>query len=842
MHTKKIVLFILFTIPILCYSQEHIKTVSFTVSGSCGMCKDRIETTMLYEKATKAQWDIKTHILTISFDSTKTNKQHLQKKLAEVGHDNGDYKATDEVYNNLPACCHYERASSSIKAKTTHFITGIVLEETIKGKLNPIANATIKSLHSNEYFTTDSTGIFKIASEIPTHLAISYVGFKSDTFSVTKKDMLTIILKNAVSGTLQEIVVTSRNPSAYISSLSIANTLNLGAKELTKAACCNLSESFETSPAVDVSYSDAVTGIKQIQMLGLSGNYTQLLTENAPEIKGLPGSFGLTFIPGPWVESIQLTKGTGSIVNGYESMTSQINIEERKPDDANRFYINSYANSMGRLEANILAAHKFNSSWSTGLLTHVNGVTRKNDVNNDNFIDVPIGRQFNIINRWKYIDNNGWIIQLALKALNDKRQAGEIDFDPKRDKLTINKYGVGMDNTQYVVTSKLGYIFPNHKYKSIGLIVSANQFENNSYYGLRTYDAKQKSFYANLIYQSIIGNTNHKFRTGFSFSNDNYKETLITQTYSRTEIVPGAFFEYTYTPLPNLSAIAGLRWDYHNQFGNIATPRLNIKYDITTLTNLRFSAGSGFRVANIFAENTGLFASSRTINIVNTNNDFGYGLDPEKSWNYGLSLAHNFKLNQRKGSIVIDGYYTTFKNQSIIDIDQNPQYVFIYNLSGKSYSKSLQAELNYELFDHFDVRMAYRWIDVKSTYQNKLLEKPLVAKHRAFLNLAYATHSLWKFDYTVQWIGKKRLPNTSTNPINYRNESYSPGYFQMMAQVTKVIKNIEVYVGSENLTNFIQERAILSANEPFGPFFDASMIWGPVSERMFYIGMRLKIS
>lgn len=823
---------------------KFIKTEQFKVWGNCEMCKHRIETTLLENKAGTAFWDVATKIVTVSYDSTQTSKAQLQKKLAEAGHDTETFTAEDAVYEQLPGCCHYKRQKnipSKPSDKKTHIISGVVLEETIKGRLNPIANATVMGLLSNAHFVTDNTGVFQIEFELPNAIVVSYVGFEPDTINITKPDMLTIILKNGKTGALKEVVVTANNRFTRVSSQSITNTLLLGAQELTKAACCNLSESFETSPSVDVSYSDAVTGMKQIQMLGLSGNYSQLITENIPETKGLAGNYGLSFIPGPWIEGIQITKGTGSVANGYESMAGQINIEELKPDIADKFLLNTYINSMGRIEANLNLAKKINEKWSVGLLSHANGVVAKNDNQKDGFLDIPLGHQINFINRWKYRDNNGWIGQLAIKVMNDKRIAGQVDFNKTTDRGHTDHYGIGINNAQYIVTGKLGYVFPRHKYKSLGLMLSAGSFGNDAFYGLTEYLGKQKSFYANFIYQSIINNTAHKFRTGLSFSNEQYDESFNTTGYTRTETAPGVFFEYTYT-IEKFSAIAGLREDYHNLFGWITTPRLHIKYDFTTRTNLRFSAGSGFRMANIFAENAGVFVSARKYEILNPSNKYGYGLEPEKAWNIGANFIHNFTLNNHKGSIALDAYYTRFTNQTISDLEESPQKIFFYNLDGASYSNSLQAELNYALFKNFDVRLAYRQLDVQTTYNGKQMQKPFVAPHRVFMNLAYETNNKWKLDYTVQWLSSKRLPSTDDSPAGLRFIDYSPSYIQMAAQITKVFNsNWEVYIGGENLSNYVQKNLIIDGQHPFGQYFDAAMIWGPVVGRMIYAGMRYRI-
>ncbi len=846
--------------------KKNTKTETLKVYGTCEQCKHRIENTLASLGTYKANWNIATNLLTVSYDSVKLSKAKIQKKLASVGHDTEAFQADDNTYKNLPKCCYYDRykqpelllpigdtmkiaamdtiqKSVALQAPTkVHTITGVVLEEDKQGKILPLANATVRCLNTKQTSTTDSLGVFQLSCNIPMQIIVGYVGYKTDTVSITSPNEIKVILQNTTSKNLNEVVVTSKQFSSFVSTISTLNTLNISSKEITKAACCNLSESFETTPSVDVSYADAVTGIKQIQLLGLSGNYTQITTENIPEIRGLSGSYGLTFVPGPWLESVQVTKGTGSVANGYESIAGQINIEEKKPDKAEKLFVNAYANVLGRLEASVNYTKKLNDKWSSSLLTHVNGVGTKTDDNKDGFLDIPIGRQFNIINRWRYYNNKGLIAQFGIKALSDNRQAGQVDFNPSTDKLTTNKYGVGIDVQQYEAFGKIGYVFPQRKYKSIGFIFSAIDYTNNAYYGTTKYDGKQTSFYANFIYQSIIKTTEHKFRTGLSFANDSYKETFTIKNYKRQETVPGAFFEYTFTPSSKFTAIAGIRADYHNEFGLITTPRLNLKYDFTPKTNLRFSVGSGFRVANIFAENTGVFVSARQYNIISPSNNFGYGLNPEKAWNYGINFTHQFKLNNRAGSFSIDAYRTDFANQTVVDVDANPQQINFYNLIGKSYSNSLQAELNYELAKKLDVRLAYRWLDVKTTYHGALLEKPLTANHRAFINLAYETSNHFKFDLTTQWFSRKRLPITLSNPSDKQMGDYSPAFLQMTAQITKQFGKVwDVYIGGENLTNYTQQNLIVSAKQPFSPYFDGSIIWGPVNGRILYMGVRFRV-
>lgn len=642
---------------------------------------------------------------------------------------------------------------------------------------------------------------------------------------------------------LNEVSVTSKQPSTYISALNPVRTETITSKELLKAACCNLSESFETNPSVDVSYNDAVTGSKQIQLLGLSGNYTQLTVENLPGPRGIATPLGLNSIAGPWIESIQLVKGIGSVANGYESIAGQINVELKKPENSEQLLANAYINDYGKTDLNLNLSKKINNKWATGLLIHDDFLNNKQlDNNKDGFRDLPTGNLFSIVNRWKYDDGKGLLAQFGVKALSDKRTGGQTAFNPTSDKYTTNYYGLGINTQRYEVFGKVGYVFPQEKYKSIGLQFSAISHQQDSYFGLTTYNAEQSNIYGNLIYQSIINNTKHTFRTGISFLYDKYNEDFKSASYKRTEVVPGAFFEYTYVPSEKLSIVAGIRADHNNLFGFFVTPRLNVRYEPIEGTSIRLSAGRGQRTANIFAENTSVFVSSRAVEIVSSKNGKAYGLNPEVAWNKGVSVDQQFKIFNRNASASIDFYRNDFQNQVVVDLE-DPRAIKFYNSTAKSYSNSLQAGIKLEPLEKFNISLAYRYFDVKTTYGGRVLQRPLVSKQRAFANLDYALHG-WKFDYTFNYNGRKRIPSTEGNPAVYHRNDYSPGYLLMNAQITKSIgkkRPMDFYIGAENVGNYIQKDAIIAANDPFGPHFDASLIWAPITGRMLYAGWRLKI-
>lgn len=862
---KNLLLISLLAIASFVQSQEissvNSTTTSLKVFGACDQCKNRIELALKMKGIKVAIWDIDSKMLHLVYDSTEISLSKIENKILSIGHDLINRKAKDIIYKELPACCHYRELDQDlnqmanltktngildttlVEHKSLISIKGIVLQDNNSGKFEPLYNASVFWAGTQNGVLTDSLGIFNI-NTIPTNqrLVISYVGYKPDTISIANYKDLKIIL--AYKNQLNEVTIFSRPNGTYIPYLSTIRTQIMTGTELLKAACCNLSESFETNPSVDVSYNDAITGSKQIQLLGLSGNYTQLTVENLPGPRGLATPLGLNSIAGPWIESIQLTKGVGSVANGFESIAGQINVELKKPETAEKVLGNLYVNEFGKTDINLNISQKLSTKWSSGILLHDDFLNNKQiDINKDGFRDLPTGNKFGLVNRYKFDNSKGWMAQFGVKITKDNLEGGNTAFEQSIDKYTTNHYGLGINTDRYELFGKIGYVFPQQKYQSIGLQLALIDHQQDAYFGLTNYDAKQKSIYGNLIYQSIINSTIHKFRTGISFQYDKYNENFNTLNFIRKEMVPGSFFEYTYTPDEKISLVAGLRGDYNNLYGAFLTPRLNLRYEPVKGTTFRMSAGRGQRTANIFAENNSVFVSGRIISINGDSKVIGYGLNPEVAWNKGISLDQKFKLFSNSASLGIDYFRNDFTNQVVVDLEDVRKVQF-YNLDGKSYSNSLQIELTSKPAEKFDIKIAYRYFDVMQTYHGTLLERPLIAKNRAFLSLDYTTNNRWKFNYTLTYNGRKRITNTSNNPIAYQLAAYSPVYLIMNTQITRTIGKefpMDIYAGVENITNYYQQSPILSAADPFSPYFDASLIWGPTFGRMFYFGWRIKI-
>ena len=870
---RYLIVFIFISVGTGLFAQEKLQTEKFEVAGNCAMCKKRIETAGKDSGAESIEWDATTGIATVTFDADKITVDKIKQGIAAVGHDTEGFRADDAVYEELHECCLYDRLGSDDhhSADTTHAdhahdengghdhdhdheVTGVVVNESEKGDLTPITEVTIYWLDDpGKKVKTNENGVFKIMHQKPyRRLVFSHASMQGDTVEV--KNLHEVLVIQSRNNTLQEIVVTRRQKSNYISKLSPNRVETITAKELFKAACCDLSESFSTNASVDVVSSDAVTGSKQIQMLGLAGIYSQLTVEGLPGPRGFASPLGLNSIAGTWIEAINISKGIGSVANGFENMAGQINVELKKPHNSEKLYFNAYANNMGRTDVNLNLSHHINEKWSVGLLLHDNFMYNKEmNFSNNGFRDMPVGNLFSGVNRWHFENGKGIIAQFGVKFLHDDRVGGQIDFNEKTDKYTTNKYGLGFKNQRIEGFGKLGYVFPTNKHRSIGLQLSASQYKQESYFGLNSYDNEQNSFYANLLFQDILGNVAHKYKVGASLQYDKLNEDLnrynsendYSYQFGRKEAVAGAFAEYTFSPNEKFDAVLGLRQDYNNIYGWFTTPRAVLRYEPVLGTTIRLSSGRGQRTANIFAENLGIFASSRTINGLSTlvNGEGAYGLKPEVSWNTGLTFDQSFQLFGRESGVSVELFHNNFQNQVVVDFE-NPREVSFYNLDGKSYSNSLQAELRFMPLNHFEVRMAYRMLDVKTDYNSGRLQKPLTAKHRGFMNLAYNLHSGWSFDYTLNVVGPKRLPNTSSNPVEYQLATQSDAYVTMNAQVSKSFgknKNFDIYVGGENLSNFYQKDPILAFDQPFGQNFDTNMLWGPIAGRMFYTGIRYHI-
>ena len=642
-------------------------------------------------------------------------------------------------------------------------------------------------------------------------------------YSQTDTASLDSIFKNE---TLHEVKVVARK--AGTSRLAGAvNGIAVNKDELFKAACCNLGESFTTNPSVDVAYNDATTGARQIKLLGLSGTYVQMLTENLPNFRGAAIPYALGYVPGPWMKGIQVSKGSASVKNGYESITGQINVDYLQPEDEQKVEVNLFGDSKSRIEANADANVHLSDKWATEILLHHENILKNHDDNGDGFYDMPGREQYNVQNRWVY-KGDKYIFHGGLGALKEIRTSGQDEDHVHSDDI----YRIKLHTNRYEGYMKHAFILNHEHGTNIAFMSSASMHQLDAQYGNKFYDLNEKNLYGSLMFETNFS-TQHNLSLGLSFNHDYLGQNL---GKNEKETTPGAYAQYTYTLGTKLTAMAGVRFDHSSLYGNFFTPRFHVKYSPIDAISIRLSAGKGYRTVFALAEYNYLLSSGRNLNI-------SKDLKQEEAWNYGLSTAFYIPMFGKTLKLNAEYYYTSFENQAVVDYDANKELIAIYNLRGKSYSHTFQIDASYPLLRGLEITAAYRLNDVKCTYDygKSLMEKPLTSKYKALFTASYKTPlGLWQFDATVQLNGGGRNPEPYL--LADGSQSWSPRFHsfeQVSAQVTRWFRHWSIYVGGENLTGFKQKTPIYGASNPWGRDFEPTLVWGPVEGRMFYAGVRV---
>ena len=708
-------------------------------------------------------------------------------------------------------------------------ISGFVYS-TKNGVKEPLIGANVFTQDKKYGTSTDLDGKFKLLlpNKTPyTYIKVSSISYEPKTVNILDKKYIEVELK---ASTLDDVVIERKKSTRLISSPYDIQIIDEA--ELEKAACCNLSESFETNAAVDVQFADAVTGTKKLKMLGLDGYYTQTVFENNVGIRGLENGLGVLFVPGPFMSSVAINKGAGSVVNGYDAITGQINYEYKKPENSERFFLNLFASRHGLFELNTNFSHRFNKKWSTLTMIHGSIHESIHDENQDSFQDVPLNERINFLNRWKYFGKK-FRSQFGINYVYDERTSGQL----KQLALNENKtqlYDTEIISRKISAFAKTGFILPNNN-QSIGIQYNYNNFSQNAWVGNRIYKGQENFARINFIFQSDI--PNNKFSTmklGASYVLDDFKESLDTLVLDRMESVPGIFAEYNYQDNEKFAAVIGVRADYNNLHGFWISPKVNFKYTFLPDFTLKLAAGKGYRTANVVSENMSALVSSRSFEV---QKNLGY----ESAWNAGIGLTKKFLVGFQELVLSADYYHTNFTNQVVVDYE-DVNRTQIYNLDGTSIANSFQFEAQYEAFEGFDIKIAYKLDDIYMTYKSGMKAVPYIPKHKLLATLDYETvNEKWKFNLTGQLKGPARLPSTASNEQIFQRADFSKTFFLLNAQITYTLKRFDFYIGGENLTNYKQKQAIIDAENAFGSNFDASMIWGPIAGVRLYGGLRYTI-
>ena len=756
---------------------------------------------------------------------------------------------------------------------------GTVLDD--KGE--PLVGANVYWAGTTVGVATDLDGRFQLEPVKSTNLLVtSFMGFHNDTTAVTAHSELTIVLVSDLL--LEEVDIVERKMAVLRSRISPLTTETLTGEALCMAACCNLSESFETSASVDVAYSDAATGAKQIRLLGLSGTYVQLLTENTPNIRGLAQSFGMEYIPGPWMEAIQVSKGTSSVLNGYEAIAGQINVEYLKPQKQDPIALNAMISTETHAEVNATGGWDLNDKVSTGILFHAQNMSLELDHNHDGFLDMPKNTNVNLLNRW-YVKTGDYTGQFLVRGLYDRRIGGQTQ-EAAHSEYFAKPYQIDLNTWRVDGFMKNGYVFDAELGTSIGIITAASYHNQRNTYGPRHWNAAHSNAYLNAIFQTSFDDSatdlwddhSHMLSTGLSLNYDGYDEVLSlpqginqnTYLFDLWEVTPGIFAEYTYTYKDKVTLLVGIREDYSTRYGFFTTPRMNLRYAPFDWWTVRGSIGLGYRSPNAIADNAAYLASNRMYYAYDRVSDNGYGimdgiLAQERSMNTGVSTVFYIPMGKRELQLSGEYYYTKFLDGVIADMDRNLHGITLYNMhdveGAQYFSHNWQVEANMEILRGWSMTAAFRYTDVKQTTFNtaanefQLRDKPLQNKFKGIITTSYQTPlKTWQFDLTAQFNGEGRMPDGFVIPEGsnqytmHNGYTYHKWYPQLLGQVTKFFRTWSIYLGAENITNFTQDNPIVGKRmategghqfvDPHSANYDASMIWAPIHGWKMYLGFR----
>lgn len=757
-------------------------------------------------------------------------------------------------------------------------VRGMVCDENHE----PLIGASVYWAGTNVGTVTGTDGTFGLHTvKDYNKLVVSYIGYRPDTVDVAG-DTTTLAIHLTPSTTLGEVVVEGTQRGNSLLAKSIYKTENLSFTGLTKLACCTVAESFENSASVTVGYSDAISGARQIKMLGLAGTYTQMLDESRPVMRGLSAPYGMTYVPGMWLNSIQVSKGVSSVTAGHDAVTGQINLEYRKPTDEERLFVNAYLDDMLRPELNITSAIPLtrDKRLSTIVMAHGSLDTdwremRHMDLNRDGFRDQPSDRKINLANRWIYITKGGMQLRWGWHLLADGRTGGMLHYKDNaamRQAMAEDWAAAGTMYGSHIANREAGGYFKvalpvgtgiydeqskTEKRSNVALVADFTHFNEKAYFGLNDYYGNQNSITANLMYSHYF-DLKSSLVVGAQSRLDYYREHLLGATpwiaaapstfynMNRDEREVGGYAEYTLDIKDKFTLVAGLRGDYNDLADRFfVTPRGHVKWNILPKTTLRASAGLGYRMTDIVADNIGILATGRQI-LINGGHTAYADLDRmEKALTVGGSLTQNFVLgNDQNASLSFDYFRTRFYKTLVVDQEWNPAAINIYESDRLSYTDSYQLDFNWTPFTRFDVFATFRYTTSRMTIDRPdgttaRVERPLINQFKTLLNLSYATKfRMWVFDVTGQLNGKARIPSATGD---LAHDSHSPVYPMLFAQVTHKIGRADVYLGCENITDYRQKVPIASADNPFSTQFNSMNVWGPLMGRKFYVGVRFNL-
>lgn len=712
----------------------------------------------------------------------------------------------------------------------------------VNAKGQGLFSAKISAPEISKSVYADTAGNFYLASEAHfDYLIITAPGYLTDSVSISGLGHQELKVRLTEVNEIGAAKIKGDPKNTHIGRQP-AKTEIITHSELKKAACCDLAGCFETQGTVKAVTTNVITNARELRILGLSGVYNQVFTDGMPMIQGASYTYGISAMPGPAVYGIFVSKGTNSVLQGYESMVGQINVVPKFGNRSEKLLLNAFVNNFGENQYNaIWGINK--KGWNNFLAVHLVNPAGERDRNGDSFTDVTRLNRLVVYNKFQtgLEKIKGLQSTVGVKFTLEKREGGQLGYVGSRDQGSSSIYGQTVNYLQPELYAKFKWLITEQE--NIELMASGQYHNQESYFGPVLYQSEQKQFYVNAQYSKDWSMGDNNFKGGVSLRNLELAERIgftsnpLNRTYDssylKQETIPGVFAENIWNWRGNIfQLITGARADYHNQFGWQFTPRAMLKYEATESAAFRFSAGTGWHTVNMFAENIGLLSSSRDI-------VFQEVLNPEKSLNIGLNFTQNFQRGKWQGFVTTDFYQTRFQNQFFPDYDTDPTKAFIGNFTGNSVSNAYQLDIVGTYSKNLELKLAYNYLDVYRVINSRRVLLPFNSKHRLMAAISLKSRDKkWQGDINAHWFGKQRLPDTRLNPDAFKQDAFSKPYTTLNIQLTKKWQKLELYGGVENVLDYRQTNPIVNANNPFDPYFDTSFTWGPIRGREVFLGVR----
>jgi len=671
---------------------------------------------------------------------------------------------------------------------------------------------------------------------------------------ISKKEKDSIIKKN-IENELNEVVVSGTLKA--VKRLESAVPVEVYSPVFFKKnPTASIYEALQNVNGVRPQLNCGVCNTGDIHINGLEGPYTSVMIDGMPIVSSLSTVYGLSGIPNSLVERIEIVKGPASSLYGSEAVGGLINIITKNPSNSPIFSADVFTTSW--LETNVDLGAKFNIGNKATSLLGLNyfNYDQRIDNDNDGFTDVTAQNRISVFNKWNFSRQKNRLFTVAVRGMYEDRWGGDLRWE--------KKYRGGDVIYGESIYTKRGELLGSYQLpttENLMLSFSGPMHFQDIRYGTTSYISNQKIGFLQLTWDKKIGEND--LLTGiasrYTYYDDNTPSTtIVTENNPEKTWLPGIFIQDEITFNEKHKMLFGLRYDYNSIHGNILTPRLAYKLKINDNNILRFNAGTGFRVVNLFTEDHAALTGSREVVITNN-------LDPEKSVNANLNYIKKIYLsNGTFLGIETTAFYTRFSNKIVSDYATDPNKIIYNNIDGHALSQGISCNADINFTNGLKFILGATFMDV-SNVENGIKTRPYLTENfTGTWTVSYKINPIkLAIDYTGNVYSPMKLPLLSdTDPRNPNSPWYS---LQNIQFTYSGWKNFELYAGIKNLLNFTPKqnnpflisriedpfdnnvqydtngKVLVTADNPYGLTFDTTYVYGPNQGIRAFFGLRYNL-